>query len=76
MQQAAEGEFGGWRSAMEETDDRYDEYLDGEYLDGDPRTQQSTVRAQKTKGQYCFFCSLFKFFFSPSSDILPFLLLI
>ena len=43
---------------MEETDEGYDEYLDG-----DPRTQQSTVRAQKTKGQYCFFFVLFSIFF-------------
>ena len=41
-------------------------------------TQQSTVRAQKTKRQYytVFFRSLFKFFSSPSSNTLPFVLLI
>ena len=28
--QAAEGKFGGWRSAMDPMDDGYDEYLDGD----------------------------------------------
>ena len=46
MQEAAEGEFGGWRSAMEETDDRYDDYLDG-----DPRPPDTTINRQSTKNE-------------------------
>ena len=46
MQEAAEGEFGGWRSAMEETDDGYDEYLDG-----DPRPPDTTINRQGTKNE-------------------------
>ena len=74
MQEAAEGEFGGWRSAMEETDDSYDDYLDG-----DPRPPDTTINRQGTKNERSvlfFFRSLFKFFSSPSSNIHPFLLLI
>ena len=53
VQEAAEGEFGGWRSAMEETDDRYDDYLDG-----DPRPPDTTINRQGTKNErsvLCFF---------------------
>ena len=42
VHQAAEGEFGGWRSAMDDTN------FEGEEL----QTQQSTGRAQKSKGYY------------------------
>ena len=74
VQEAAEGELGGRRSVMEETDDRYDDYLDG-----DPRPPDTTINRQGTKNErsvLCFFRSLFKFFSSPSSNIHPFLLLI
>ena len=46
MEEAAESEFGGWRSAMEETDDRYDDYLDG-----DPRPPDTTINRQGTKNE-------------------------
>ena len=57
---------------MDEMDEAYDEYLDGEKCGHN--NQPSGHR--KRKVSTVFFCSLFKFFFSPSSDILPFLLLI
>ena len=76
MQEAAKGELGGWRSAMEETDDRYDDYLDEDPRPPDQRDTTINQQGRENERSVLFFCSLFKFFFSPSSDILPFLLLI
>ena len=59
---------------MEETDDRYDDYLDE-----DQRPPDTTINRQGTQNERSvlfFFRSLFKFFSSLSSNILPFLLLI
>ena len=59
---------------MEETDDGYDECLDG-----DPRPSDTTINRQGTKNERSvlfFFRSLFKFFSSPSTNIHRFLLLI
>ena len=77
VQEAAEGEFGWWRSAMKETDDDYDDYLDGDPRPPDQR--DTTINRQGTKNERSvlfFFRSLFKFFSSPSSNIHPFLSLI
>ena len=52
MQQAAEGEFGGWRSAMEETDEGYNEYLNGDPRPPDQRTPPNTPPPQVEGGAH------------------------
>ena len=42
VQEAAEGELGGRRSAMDPMDERYDDYLDGDQRPPDQRTQPNT----------------------------------
>ena len=47
MQEAADGELGGWRSAMDPMDERYDDYLDGDQRPPDQRTPPNTPPPQE-----------------------------
>ena len=48
--QAATSNFGGWRSAMDEMDEGYDEYLDGDPRSLDNRTPPNTPPPQVEGG--------------------------
>ena len=52
MQEAAEGELGGWRSAMDPMDERYDDYLDGDQRPPDQRTPPNTPPPQVEGGAH------------------------
>ena len=53
VQEAAEGELGGWRSAMDPMDERYDDYLDGDQRPPDQRTPPNTPPPQVEGGGSC-----------------------
>ena len=52
VQEAAEGELGGWRSAMDPMDERYDDNLDGDQRPPDQRTLPNTPPPQVEGGAH------------------------
>ena len=50
VQEAAEGELGGRRSAMDPMDEHYDDYLDGDQRPPDQRTPPNTPPPQVEGG--------------------------
>ena len=59
MEEAAEGELGGWRSAMDPMDERYDDCLDGDQRPPDQR--DTTINHQGTKNERSVLFFLFSF---------------
>ena len=61
---------------MDPMDERYDDYLDGDQRPPDQRDTTINHQGRENERSVLFFLFSVQILFSPSSDILPFLLLI
>ena len=59
MQEAAESELGGWRSAMDPMDERYDDCLDGDQHPPDQRDTTINHQGRENERSVLFFFVLF-----------------
>ena len=63
MQEAAESELGGWRSAMDPMDERYDDCLDGDQRPPDQRDTTINHQGRENERSVLFFLFSFQILF-------------